>query len=589
MNSLQDCFPFLLDLMLKSTLVLSLALLCNRLLTRMSSARQHAILLSAFGVLLILPAASHFLASLRQHSGPTNDHAVLVIRIPAEKSPEPNVAMHQDSHGMSGRRTSLNWQTIASSVWLAGTALLLGMRVLAEVRLLLWRVAGNRATDLRLLTLCEHLTKEFGIARKVTLLISTDHRGAMTWGSLRPVVSLPKGADKWPDEKLALVLRHELAHVKRQDCLARLITHIARAIHWPNPLVWIAARNARLTQEHACDDHVLSSGAQPDVYAMELVSAARELGDSRIRLTATMADPSTLERRIMAILGHDLDRRALRRPVTFLVAVGSLLAVIGGATLEVRAQKTPPIIRNKITEIPQVSISARFVEFKNLPTMSTPEDFWTKPDAQKPGSVVKTLNHDQIEQALQRLQKISGVHMMSTPTVTVKAGQPANISIAQQLRYPISWRKSSDGNLWEPAEFATRDVGVSMIAQAELTGDDMLSLSLAPEMVDFEGYLGHELPPPAELQAKSANASSENTDRTMENSREWIQSVFKVRTISTIIRLRPGQTVVLRGGPSKIETLPTINRDNAAAGIETNDSSWWILVTARVLQPAAAQ
>lgn len=71
---------------------------------------------------------------------------------------------------------------------------------------------------------------------------------------------------------------HELAHVRRRDVLVQLGAEGARALHWLDPLVWIALRELQVERERACDDAVLQAGARPSGYAAFLLSFARRRG-----------------------------------------------------------------------------------------------------------------------------------------------------------------------------------------------------------------------------------------------------------------------------------------------------------------------
>src|SRR5204863_8842 len=74
----------------------------------------------------------------------------------------------------------------------------------------------------------------------------------MAWGIFRSSVLMPAEADTWPAHRLRVVLLHELAHVKRRDCVTHLVAQIACAAYWFNPLVWMAARRLRTERERAC-------------------------------------------------------------------------------------------------------------------------------------------------------------------------------------------------------------------------------------------------------------------------------------------------------------------------------------------------
>ena len=54
-----------------------------------------------------------------------------------------------------------------------------------------------------------------------------------------------------------LVLRHELAHLRRGDALWSLVAELVLALLWFHPLAWLARQRFRLDQELACDERVL--------------------------------------------------------------------------------------------------------------------------------------------------------------------------------------------------------------------------------------------------------------------------------------------------------------------------------------------
>ena len=134
---------------------------------------------------------------------------------------------------------------------------------------------------------------------------------------------LPKKARDWDETHRRTVLLHELAHVKRRDCLLQLLTQLTCAVHWFNPFVWVAARQQRIERERACDDMVLVAGTRASTYAETLLETARSLHTAEWSTVAAlaMARRSQLEGRLLAILDPSLRHRSLNR-------VGSILAVI---------------------------------------------------------------------------------------------------------------------------------------------------------------------------------------------------------------------------------------------------------------------
>jgi hypothetical protein len=152
----------------------------------------------------------------------------------------------------------------------------------------------------------------------------------MAWGLTRARVLLPAEAEDWPLDRQRVVLLHELAHVKRRDSMTQMLAHLACAVYWFNPLVWLAAQRLRAERERACDDLVLAAGTRGSDYADHLLDIARSLrSDAWPTWSAvTMAHRSQLEGRLMAILDPALPRRSPTRRAVAAFAAVAIVSIV---------------------------------------------------------------------------------------------------------------------------------------------------------------------------------------------------------------------------------------------------------------------
>ena len=218
------------------------------------------------------------------------------------------------------------------SIWLAGVGVGLAILLIGLLRLAWVAMHARRLTHGRWFDLTEEISREYGLRRPVTLLQSAHPSLLVTWGLARPKVILPSAAGEWSEARARVVLSHELAHIRRGDWIVQLSAELLRAIYWFNPLLWLACRRLRLESEHACDDEVMSRGVEGTDYAMHLIELARALNARRhMWLPApAMARPSSLERRVRAMLNRQLDRGSISgitRATIFLLLLGATTAV----------------------------------------------------------------------------------------------------------------------------------------------------------------------------------------------------------------------------------------------------------------------
>jgi|GEM_PF-5464237 len=175
------------------------------------------------------------------------------------------------------------------------------------------------------------------LSRKIAFLVSCEQAPMvpLTWGLFRPKVLLPKSSEDWPVSHIEAVLTHEIAHIRRCDSLWQGIAFFVCAVHWFNPLVWLAAKALRAEAEHAADESVLDAGVSPVEYASTLVTlAAAASGRSPRNPHAGVAfmNPNKLERRIDAILSPVRPQRGSVTTAGLLVSSAMIvLGIIGAA------------------------------------------------------------------------------------------------------------------------------------------------------------------------------------------------------------------------------------------------------------------
>jgi beta-lactamase regulating signal transducer with metallopeptidase domain len=220
-----------------------------------------------------------------------------------------------------------------AAVWLIGTLVLLAATLFAQLAAHRLTTRGVRPADPNARGRLAVLAYESRIRRPIRLVVSSALRVPATWGLGTSTIVLPARYGSWSPRTLDRVLLHELAHIQRKDCWTLLLGELARAVHWPNPLTWIAVRRQRFESERACDDRVLARGDVPSDYAEDLVGIARSLraGVRAPRAALAMAGTSGVASRIRSILDPERSRGRVG-PLGVLAAIVLALAVPFSAT-----------------------------------------------------------------------------------------------------------------------------------------------------------------------------------------------------------------------------------------------------------------
>jgi beta-lactamase regulating signal transducer with metallopeptidase domain len=122
------------------------------------------------------------------------------------------------------------------------------------------------------------------------------------FGIVRPVLLLPEGInDRLTAAQLGTIIAHEMCHVRRRDNLTAAIHMVVEALFWFHPAVWWIKTRLLDEREQACDEVVLQSGNEADVYAESILNVCKYCIESPLACVAGVTG-SGLKRRIVRIM-----------------------------------------------------------------------------------------------------------------------------------------------------------------------------------------------------------------------------------------------------------------------------------------------
>jgi TonB family protein len=339
----------LLESTVKSSIVLAAALAAAWLWRRRSASLRHWILASAVACAAVIPLLGPVVppwpiglssidrwvgrpAALTDDIRTTFDHDLQGRSATGGPTAEADSGISRGGAlPRAVRRSKAEIQGFARAIaalWVAGVAINL-LILAAGLGRLAW-IAG-RARHLDCGPWAESANRvahAYGLTRPVRLLQSHHPTLLVTWGMVRPRIILPGGAPHWTEDRIAIVLAHELAHIERGDWAVQMAAEIVRAIYWFNPLMWMVCTRLRDESEHAADDAVMAQGMAGFAYAGHLLDLARVLTDRGRRSwlpAAAIARPSSLERRVRAMLNDRTNRAPVPRSVRFATLAAALL------------------------------------------------------------------------------------------------------------------------------------------------------------------------------------------------------------------------------------------------------------------------
>ncbi len=204
------------------------------------------------------------------------------------------------------------------------------------------------------------------------------------------------------------------------------------------------------------------------------------------------------------------------------------------------------------------TLRTRTVNRDNTPIFPNALDFGTNIGHLLDANVF--LNRYQMNALVRAIEQRTDTDLMSAPKVTVLSGRKAEITVAQELRYPESYRdgQASVGQAGTgsasagtaliagvPENFVTRNIGVEMSVTPIAEDNNKIHLCLEPCVTEFEGFVEYG----------GKNIVTHGGQATPYNP-GYYQPIFSTRKIKTEVSLSSGSTLVM-GGLTREEVQET--------------------------------
>lgn len=259
--------------------------------------------------------------------------------------------------GLSGRWVLFAWGVIA---------LLTGVFLWVRYKRFEENVRRSRVRPLEgeELALMDTLCERYRIRRRIPVYFADRITTGCLAGVWEPFIALPLDL---PKAHLPLALSHQLCHWKARDNVWGMVRGVCCAIHWFNPLVWMAAWLCYRDSEMACDDRVTARLHDIDrlAYANVIVSAGEK--EVAMSMGATVTNRH-LRQRVTSVIRCVRGSRIGIACTSLAAALVLLLSFATGESEPLPTVKTVPAVEWTAAAVPiagdmdAIACARRFLE-----------------------------------------------------------------------------------------------------------------------------------------------------------------------------------------------------------------------------------
>ena len=207
--------------------------------------------------------------------------------------------------------------TASNGFHLPWTIAIAGILAAGVVVRLLWLLAG-----ICRLAIYRKNARRLEELAEAEIYLSEDVSGPVTFGWLRPAILLPSTFPAMGAEMRDAILRHELAHIARNDWLFTLFEEFIRAILWFHPAIWWLLAQIHLAREQAVDQAVVEQTASRERYIEALLAMAGVATEQNVAPAPLFMKKRQLARRVaMLVKENAMSKNRVRLTLAAMAAL----------------------------------------------------------------------------------------------------------------------------------------------------------------------------------------------------------------------------------------------------------------------------
>lgn len=194
------------------------------------------------------------------------------------------------------------WAYVLCGIWFAGFLAVLSFHIFTHLRFRRQILkAATPICDSKILAVFDQAVADANLKKPKRIPVySAAVTTPLSIGLFRGTIQLVLPQREYTQEELALIFRHEIVHICREDYWSKFFLAFCTAMCWFNPLMWIAMRKCGEDMELSCDETVLlTADKQTRQQYAELL--LRTAGDNRGFTTCLSPAAASMRHRLQSI------------------------------------------------------------------------------------------------------------------------------------------------------------------------------------------------------------------------------------------------------------------------------------------------